>query len=88
MRLGEQRITNEDIDLLIESNIRECSIEEAMRLRALQELSQIPTELLIELAFVVSKLHVAGNLHQHVQLYLNHVVNAQRPAEPRSFAEA
>lgn len=56
-----------------------------MRLRALQEISEIPTEILMQLAFVISQLQKRGELDMHVRLYLDHVVGGRRPNEPRSF---
>lgn len=86
--MWDQRLTAKDIEALVARNLRRSPVEEVMRLRALQEFSEIPTELLLQLAFVISQLQKTGELDKHVRLYLDHVIADRRPDEPRSFVRA
>ena len=66
------RATELDIVRLISMNLVDAPMEEVMRLRALQEISALKTEQLIEVAAVITRMNAAGVLDENTKACLQH----------------
>lgn len=74
-----------ELQRLDDLNWRDDAIERIMRLRALQELSAVPSGVLLCMVAVITRLQEQGELDGHVKLYCESVFEDCWPAEQLVF---